>query len=124
MEYQHTQRKSILGLAAFVVAMAAVRYTFNRLTVSVGQYRVDLAFGWGLPRRTIPLDDITAVHQVRTPRWSGYGIRRIPKGWLYNVAGRDAVEVTLTSGKIVRIGTDDPEGLLGALSDNLAGRTT
>jgi len=123
MEYQHTQSKSLIGLAAFLAMMAAVKYTFNRLTVNVGQHRVDIAFGWGVPRRTVPLDDITAVSQVRNSLWSGFGIRRIPQGWLYNVAGRDAVELTLTSGKVLRIGTDDPEGLLGALTENLAERT-
>jgi hypothetical protein len=35
---------------------------------------------------------------------------------MYNVWGLDAVEVELSSGKVFRIGTNDPENLLAAIS--------
>ena len=34
---------------------------------------------------------------------------------MYNIAGRDTVELELQSGNVFRIGTDDPDGLLAAL---------
>ena len=54
----------------------------------------------------------TAVHNEW---WRGWGIRHVPRGWMYNIAGRDSVELELQSGNVFRIGTDDPDGLLAAL---------
>jgi len=41
----------------------------------------------------------------------GWGIRWTGSGWLFNVSGLDAVELSLKSGRRFRIGTDDPRGL-------------
>jgi hypothetical protein len=46
----------------------------------------------------------------------GWGIHYYGKGWLYNVAGLDAVEIRLTSGRRLRIGTDEPEVPCEAIS--------
>jgi hypothetical protein len=35
--------------------------------------------------------------------------------WLYNVGGLDAVEITLASGRMLRIGSDEPNALAAAL---------
>ena len=48
---------------------------------------------------------------VRNSALYGWGLRWIPGGTLWNVWGRDAVEVGLVSGKRFRIGTDDAEAL-------------
>ncbi len=54
-------------------------------------------------------------------RWYyGWGIRLTPQGWLWNVAGLDAVELTFSNGKKFRIGTDEPGKLLEALSGSHA----
>ena len=37
--------------------------------------------------------------------------RHTPHGWLYNVSGWEAVEITLPSGKRFRLGTDEPRRL-------------
>lgn len=34
---------------------------------------------------------------------------------MYNVAGYDAVELELRSGRVFRIGTDEPDALLAAI---------
>ena len=81
---------------------------------------VKLRFGVGLIRRTIPLGRIQAAARVRNRWWYGWGIHLTPHGWLWNVAGLDAVELRLEEGKVFRIGTDDPEGLEAALSTHLS----
>jgi hypothetical protein len=43
-----------------------------------------------------------------------------PHGWLYNVAGRGAVEITLKGGRRFRIGTDEPERLCYAIQQAVA----
>jgi hypothetical protein len=36
-------------------------------------------------------------------------------GWLWNVAGAEALELFLSDGSRITIGTDDPQGLLDAI---------
>ena len=92
---------------------------FGSLTVRVDEGAVKLRFGVGLIRRTIPLDRIQAAARVRNRWWYGWGIRLTPHGWLWNVAGLDAVELRLQDGKVFRIGTDDPAGLAAAVEAHL-----
>ena len=72
-------------------------------------------FGPGLWTYRLPLDQIENVATVRNQWWQGFGIRKGPGFWLYNVSGLDAVELRLKSGDVRRIGTDDPHGLAAAL---------
>ena len=72
-------------------------------------------FGWGWPRRQVRFDEIEATAAVRNSWWYGWGLRKVPRGWMFNNAGRDAVELTLRSGSVFRIGTDQPDELLAVL---------
>ncbi len=99
MNYRHVQR-------GFLVIPLKV-------TVAGGQVRA--AFGWGWPHRTIDLVDVVNARQVRNTWIYGWGIRKIRRGWMYNIWGLDAVELELSSGKVFRIGTNDPEQLLQAI---------
>lgn len=100
----------------FVLLIVAVVFWFSRLTVTVQGGAVAAEFGWGRPRKTIDLADVGDVRQVRNHWYYGFGIRKVPNGWMYNVSGLDAVELQLTSGKVFRVGTDDVDQLLGVLS--------
>lgn len=99
-----------LGLLLIVVGLVAAR-----LTVVVDGTSVSSAFGWGWPRRDIRLDEIEGAAVVSNSWWYGWGLRKVRGGWMFNNAGRDAVELTLRSGKIFRIGTDQPDELLAVL---------
>ncbi|MBS1223341.1 MAG: hypothetical protein H6R24_19, partial [Proteobacteria bacterium] len=55
------------------------------------------------------------VRPVRNSWLYGWGIHRTPHGWLYNVSGWEAVEITLASGKRLRLGTDEPGQLTQVL---------
>lgn len=92
---------------------------FSTLTAEVDSQHVRCYFGLGLIRRTIPLGEIQAVRAVRNSFANGWGIRFIPGGWLWNVSGLDAVELTFRDGRLFRIGTDQPAELLRAIEDNL-----
>jgi hypothetical protein len=81
-------------------------------------------FGPGLIRKKIALADIREVHAVRNSWVAGWGIHWMPgRYWLWNVSGLDAVELTLTSGKKFRIGTDEPESLIRAIHISKAAAT-
>ena len=102
-------------IVAFMVGLLAVVLHFSRLQVAVGDGRVTTAFGSGRPHRVYELSDVVAVRRVRNRWWYGWGVRKIPSGWMYNVWGLDAVELELTSGRRFRIGTDEPEELSAVL---------
>ena len=104
------------GLGGALAALAACLVLFTTLTVRIGDGVLAVRFGPGFPRRTIRLADIASARAVRNHWLSGYGIHRVGSGWLYNVSGRDAVEVELRGGRSIRIGTDEPEELLRALA--------
>lgn len=142
MRYEHTQRSFLLHwmvvpivtvvligmlfdgapiwllllMTVFAVGMAWIVATFSTLTVIIDGDQIRVYFGRGWPRRTILRREVAAVRTVRNKWWYGPGIRLIPGGTLWNVWGLDAVELRLESGKVFRIGTDDAEGLVAALS--------
>jgi hypothetical protein len=95
--------------------VAVVGLVFSRLTVMVGKGQVLAEFGPGRPRRRYHLTEVTAVRKVRSKWYHGWGLRWIPNGTMYNVWGLDAVELQLESGKVFRIGTDEPDRLVAAL---------
>ena len=66
-------------------------------------------FGFGLIAKSVPTAKIVANQVVRNKAWWGVGIRFIPQGFLYNVSGLSAVELTLDDGKRIRIGSDEPD---------------
>lgn len=104
---------AVLGLLAAV--MGPVLLIFTSLRVRVTHREIAWSFGPGWPRWRLALDDIERMERVRNPWWSGYGIRLLPTGWLYNVSGRDAVELHTRSGRVVRIGSGEPDDLLRVL---------
>lgn len=138
--YKHTQVARVvlvsLGIGVLVVAYLGVLFSdwvgllvagmlvlflalFGSLTVSVGSSSVGIRFGVGFIRRGFRLEEVESCEAVRNPWWYGWGIKKIPKGWLFNVSGLDAVELTMRNGTVYRIGTDEPEKLSGAIQMRL-----
>ena len=89
--------------------LAIILLLFHSLTVSVDKNQVSLRFGIGLIRKSFPTAEIISTEPVRNHWFYGFGIRLTRTGWLYNVSGLDAVQITLQNGKQARIGTDDVE---------------
>jgi hypothetical protein len=107
------------GLAVLAVTaaiLAAAILLFCSLTVTVGAAHVTIRFGLTPVRKRIRLADVASFEAVRNPWYFGWGIQRYGPGWLYNVSGFEAIEIVRTDGKELRIGTDDAQGLIQALS--------
>ncbi|HKW02976.1 MAG TPA: hypothetical protein VJN96_24335 [Vicinamibacterales bacterium] len=85
------------------------------LTVSVDERELVARFGLGLIRKRILLSDAHEYRAVVNPWYYGWGIRWIPGGWVYNVAGFEAVDFTLGDGRHVRVGTPEPQALCQAI---------
>jgi len=109
-----------VGLLFALIPLLLLFPLFGWLTVEVSDAVVSLRFGIGFIRRTIPLHDIASTALVETSWLQGWGIRFIPGGRLYNVSGNRAIELVLSNGGKVWIGTDDPDGLRAALGEGAA----
>lgn len=90
-------------------------FLFRTLNVSVDSEMVEVSFGPGAFSKRFLAPDITSARAVRNPWYFGWGIRRTPHGWMYNVSGFDAVELVLKDNRKFYIGTDDPDNLLTAI---------
>jgi len=99
----------------FVIALVGVVAWFSRLVVTVEDGKLVAAFGTGKPHRSVDLEDVRDIRVVRNRWWYGWGVRKIPHGWMYNVWGLDAVEVERFDGSVLRVGTNDKEQLAAVL---------
>lgn len=88
---------------------------FRSLTVVVDSDRLHWRFGLDLWRWSVPVAEIESMREVRNPWWYGWGIHVTTGGWLYNIEGKRGVEFQLRGGRRFRLGTDDPEALMGAV---------
>ncbi len=114
----HNQLLLIMVLVPLipVVVLGWAFVLMSSLTVMIDETAVRLRFGCGMWRKTIQLDKVSRVRPVNNTIGNGWGIHYIGnRCWLYNIAGMDAVELRLTDGKKVRIGTDEPEQLAEAV---------
>ena len=137
--YRHTQRsgRTLLGLGVAIVTqlgglvravrnrkrhawprslamvlLTSLMYVFSALTVEIAHGVLTVEFRAGVLQRTIALAAIREVEQVEVRWYYGWGWRWTPRGWLYNVQGRDAVALGLSNGRTVIIGTDEPAELV------------
>ena len=135
--YHHTQFGTVLValiglgfLGAMAASLAVHQFTLAAMfllillitlalsgwmTIEVGEGVLRWRMGIGLMGGSCALAEIAEVSLVRNPWWYGLGVHLTPDGWLYNVSGSQAVRIQLTSGRAVRLGTDEPQMLLDAL---------
>jgi hypothetical protein len=146
MTYHHTQRAPLcwcvyliavvmLGsawalrqeLVAFAVlaisALPAIIFgaAFHHLTVADEGNQLAVYFG-PLPlfQKRIRYEDIRGVEIGRTTVLDGWGIHwSLRGGWVWNIWGRDCVVIRLQQG-VLRVGTDDPQGLAEFLRKRIA----
>ena len=107
-----------------LVLFAIIALCFGSMTVRVSRDELSLAFGPGLIRKSYLISDITDVSAVRNKWWYGWGVRFTPHGWLYNVSGLDAVQISMRNGRQYRVGTDQPEKLADAIDKAIKGEMT
>ncbi len=88
---------------------------FYNLNVRIDNEFIHIIFGLWAFRKKYPLNRIRNCQVVRSSWIHGWGIRFYKNGWLYNIAGLDAVEIELDSGKKIAIGTDEPGKLAEAI---------
>jgi len=105
-----------LPFVPLAVILIVLGWLFSSLTVEVTPTQLIWFFGPGLLRKSLEREDIASAAPVRNPWWYGWGVHRTPRGWLYNVDGLDAVEIALSDGRSLRIGSNESRALIRALS--------
>lgn len=103
------------------LAMLLVAGSFHYLKVEDKADRLSVSFGpIPLFRRRVRYDDILSASVGRTTILDGWGIHKsLRGGWVWNLWGRDCVVLQLRNG-ILRIGTDDAEGLAHFLNQKIS----
>lgn len=93
--------------------------SFTSLKVTIDENYLRIKFGYGIFQKKFLLSDIDSAKAVKNCWCCGWGIRWCPSMWIYNVSGFDAVEIITKSGKVYRIGTDEPKKLESAVKKSI-----
>ncbi|WP_299004685.1 hypothetical protein [uncultured Shewanella sp.] len=133
MKYQRTQLGItiliIMGVALGLVLMAhhveeqaipwwiyaviiVISILFSTLTIKVSNAHISWFFGPYFWRKKVLLKEVVSIKKVRNKWYCGFGIRLQSTGWLYNVSGLTAVQLTLKDGTHISLGTHDADNLL------------
>ncbi len=111
-----------LIIAAVCVVLAFASVMMSALTVTIADGALEFHFGAHVWGKTLPLSDIASAAVVRNSPLYGWGIHLYPGGWVYNVWGLDAVEVTRRNDSRFRLGSDEPGRLAAAIERAIASR--
>jgi hypothetical protein len=116
--FQTLPAREVSFVASILLLITIV--AFYKLTITIDDEALYASFGVGLVRKEVALVEIAACEPIRIRWWYGWGIHLTPYGWLYNVAGWDAVAITLRNNRKFALGTDDPHGLVAAIRDAIS----
>jgi hypothetical protein len=107
-----------IGVLSFVaLIMIICLLIFYKLTIYIDDTYIKFKLGIGLIAKKYLISDIQNCKSVHNNPIYGVGIRKIPKGWLYNVTGLSAIELSFKNQKsIVRIGTNQPDKIAEEIS--------
>jgi len=101
-----------IGLSVAAVLFVLCILLLDSLTVQVSRNEIRLRFGIGLFTKNVIVDEVQTSEILRTRKRKGGPIKG---GMAYKVGGFDVVELRLTNGRKVQIGTDEPDKLLAAI---------
>lgn len=117
-----TRSGNLTAFFLFTALLGFLGACFYALEITVDDEAIRLRLGAGFFRRQIALGEVRSASRVRNALWSGWGVRRSRDGrrWNFSVSGFEAVELVLKNGHVLRLGTNDPEGLLKAIQSRRA----
>jgi hypothetical protein len=112
--------QDVTWVALGIMLATALLFYCMRLSVQVDTEAVHIRF-FPLWMKTIPLAEIVSW-EARTYRpileYGGSGIRySLGRGWAYNVSGNQGVQLELTNGKRILIGSQGAEELARAIAE-------
>jgi hypothetical protein len=110
----------MVGYIILMVLLGGCLLGFYGMTIIVSDKQIQIKFGIGFYTKRIDLSAIDSITVTKYPLYFGYGIRMIPKGMLYNVSGRYAIEIKIKGKKsVMYIGTNDWDNLKLILEESI-----
>jgi len=108
---------------SFVILTFIVSFlVFFKMTIIIDDTHLTFSMGIGLVRKSYPLSEIASCKPVTNSVLSGIGIHMTSSGWLYNVSGKFAIELTFkNNGRRIRLGTDKPDEVAEAVTKQING---
>ena len=92
-----------------------------RLITEVDDDRITLRYRGLMKTRTVPMSTIRSA-RARTYRplleYGGWGIKFGPRGWVYNVSGKEGVQLELDDARPLLIGSRRAEELAEAITSS------
>jgi len=103
--------------ATLVFIFMVCLLNFYKLTIIIDNTTVSFKLGIGIFGKSYKIADIKSCEPVVDSFLNGWGIHKIPGGWLYNVSGFRAIELTFKdTDKVVRIGTNKGDEITEVIS--------
>jgi hypothetical protein len=116
IKYRYSEHEAVMFPLYISLLLAVLLLMFYQLTITVDDKHLSFSMGIGLIRRTFLLADIKSCKPVTNYFLTGFGIRLIRNGWLYNVSGFRAIELQFHNKRsLIRIGTDVPEEICSVI---------
>ena len=88
---------------------------FYSFTIEISEGKLKFWFGIGVIGKSYSLSEIQSAREVVNPWYYFWGVKSIPRGWLYAIAPGAAVEIILKNGKIICLGTNQSKRLKQAI---------
>lgn len=122
--YLRNRPESFSNMMWSGIVLFAVVVLFFGLKVKIVDSKLSLVYGVGVIRKTINLQNVESC-EVSSYGWlSGFGIRVLRSGVLYNVSGTKAVTLKMKGkSRFVMVGTDEPEELKKAIDQSIQSNT-
>ncbi|MDP4238858.1 MAG: hypothetical protein Q8904_05230 [Bacteroidota bacterium] len=96
--------------AVLILTFLACLSVFYKSTIILDDKHISFKLGIGVFGRSYKLSEIESCKPVKNHIISGWGIHKIPNGWLYNVSGLKAIELKFkNTATVIRIGTNKPD---------------
>lgn len=94
-----------------LVVLSFILLLFYKMTITIDEQKVKFKFGIGIIQGKYHLSDIESVRALEYVPWGwGIRIRFAAKAYLFNVSGKNAVELKIRNKKWkIWLGTDSPE---------------
>jgi len=113
-----TEGMDPIALSVLIVVLgieALLMWLLGSMTIIVTMDDIRFHMGPGVGRKIIPIDDIRSHKMVNVPWYMGRGVKYTGNRTMYVIAGSHALELELRSGKVIWLGTGEPEALGDAL---------
>lgn len=107
--------EDIIALSSLIVVFTVLIIWFKRMVLEtvISAEGINIHYKGLFTKKQFPKSEILKAEIVTyDPLWhyGGWGLRYSSKrGWCYNVAGDKGLKLTLSNGKTVMIGTQQPE---------------